>query len=99
MGRLSERKREKNKKMKTARGWEGGKRFRSRIILKYTPAMRSRIWSTPMFATLCVILRSRVSIIYVGACYTRGARSRRSCGWWEKRALEGGGVEGGGEKE
>ena len=30
--------------------------------------MRSRIRSTLIFATLCVILRSRVSIICVGAC-------------------------------
>ena len=29
--------------------------------------------------SLCVILRSCVLRIYVGACYTRGARSRRSC--------------------
>ena len=34
---------------------------------------------------LCVILRSRVSIIYVGACYTRGAGSRRTCGVWGRR--------------
>ena len=39
-------------------------RFRSHIIFKYTPAVRSKIF---------------------GACYTRGARSRRSCGWLEKR--------------
>ena len=43
-----------------------------------------------MFATLCVILRSRVLIIYVGACYTRGAGSRRSCGVWGRRG--GGGI-------
>ena len=76
------RKRERGKK-------EGGgkgrvfKRFRSHIILKYTPAMRSRIWSTLIFATLCVILRSRVLIIYVGTFYTRGAGSRQSCGCGE----------------
>ena len=23
--------------------------------------------------------------IYVGVCYTRVARSRRSCGWWGRR--------------
>ena len=23
--------------------------------------------------------------IYVGVCYTRGARSRRWCGWWGRR--------------
>ena len=28
--------------------------------------MTSRIWSTMMFATLCVILRSRLLIIYIG---------------------------------
>ena len=35
--------------------------------------LKSRIWSTLIFATLCVILRSRALIMYVGACYTRGA--------------------------
>ena len=43
------------------------------------------IWSTPMFATLRVIPRSRVLIIYVGAYYTRGDGSRRSCGVWGGR--------------
>ena len=37
--------------------------------------MRSNSWSKFTFARLCVILRLRVFIIYVGACYTRGARS------------------------
>ena len=70
-------KQEKARKKKN-RGGGGGrvfKRFRSHIILEYTPAMRSRIWLTLIFATLCVILRSRVLIIYVGAYYTRGAGS------------------------
>ena len=75
---------EGKKKKKAGRGGAGGgvrvfKRFRSHIILK------SRIWSTLMFATLCVILRSRVLIIYVGAYYTRGAGSRRTCGVWGRR--------------
>ena len=63
-------KREREKTNKKEGGGEGGgvKTFRSHIILKYTPAMRSNIWSTLMFATLRVILRSRVFIIYVGAC-------------------------------
>ena len=29
--------------------------------------------------------------IYVGARYSRGARSRRSCGWWGRRGRLGGG--------
>ena len=29
--------------------------------------------------------------IEVGACYTRGARSRRWCGWWGRRRRCGGG--------
>ena len=29
--------------------------------------------------------------IDVGACCTRGARSRRSCGWWGRRRRWGGG--------
>ena len=28
--------------------------------------------------------------IAVGACYTHGARSRRWCGWWERRGPWGG---------
>ena len=36
-------------------------------------------------------LRSRVLIIYVGACYTRGAESRRSCGVWGRRGRGRGG--------
>ena len=43
--------------------------------------MRSKIWSNLLLATLCVILRSRVLIIDVGACHTRGVWSRRSCGY------------------
>ena len=87
MGRLSRRKREKKKRKA---GGEGGggrvfKRFRSHIIM-----LKSRIWSTLMFAALCVILRSRVLIIYVGAYYTRGAGSSRSCGVWGRRG--GGGM-------
>ena len=35
--------------------------------------MRSNIFSKLIFASLCVILRSRVLRTYVGACYTRGA--------------------------
>ena len=58
------------------------KRFKSHIS-KYAPAVRSKIWSKLIFASLCVILRSRVLRIYVGACYTCGAR--RSCGWWGRR--------------
>ena len=55
-------------------------RLRSHIILK------SRVWSTLlMFATLCVIFRSRVLTICAGAYYTRGAGSRRSCGVWGRR--------------
>ena len=70
--------------MGTRRGRGGGgrgyERFRPHIVLK------SRIWSTlPMFATLCVIFRTRVLIIYVGAYYTRGAGSRRSCRVWGRR--------------
>ena len=41
------------------------KRFRSHVILKYTPAMRSRTCSKLILATLCVILRSRVLTIYM----------------------------------
>ena len=70
-----ERARKKKKRGVCVKGF---KRFRSHIILEYTPAMR-------IFATLCVILRSRVLIKYVGACYTRGAGSRRSCGVWGRR--------------
>ena len=40
------------------------KRFRSHIISKYTPAVTSKMWSKLIFARLCVILRSRVLIIY-----------------------------------
>ena len=29
--------------------------------------------------------------IDVGVCYTRGARSRRWCGWWGRRGVGGGG--------
>ena len=29
--------------------------------------------------------------IDVGVCYTRGARSRRWCGWWGRRGRWGGG--------
>ena len=60
-------------------------RFRAHIIIYCTPAMRSRVWSTLVLATFCVIFRSRVLIIYVGACYTRGATSRRWRGWWGRR--------------
>ena len=63
------------KKKRRGRGGGGRvfERFRSHIILK------SRIWLTLlMFATLCVIFRWRVLIIYVGAYYTRGAGSRRA---------------------
>ena len=70
---------------KTKKEGTGFKRFRSHVIIKYTPGMRSRIWSTLMFATLCVILRSCVYFIYVGACYMRDAGSRRSCGVWRRR--------------
>ena len=60
VGRLSKRKRGQKK-----RGGGGGfKRFRSHDIIEYTPAMRSRLWSTLIFATLCVILRSRVLFRY-----------------------------------
>ena len=83
------RKEKKNKKRKKTGGGGVGKvfkRFRSQIILKYTPDMRSSIWSTLMFATFGVILPSRVSIMYVvGACYTRDAGSRRSCWVWGRR--------------
>ena len=77
---MQEETRGTSKKKKKMAGEGGGgrvfERFRSHIILK------SRIWSTRMFATLCVIFRSRVLIVYVGAYYTRGAGSRRSCGVW-----------------
>ena len=33
-----------------------------------------------------------LSRIDVGVCYTRGARSRRWCRWWEKRGGVGGGI-------
>ena len=62
------------------------------MILKYTSAMRSRIWSTLIFATLCVTLRSRVLIIYEGRLAIRavlGLGDRAGCG-------EEGGVGGGG---
>ena len=76
-------------------GEEGFQRFGSHITLKYTEAVRSRVWSKLIFATLCVILRSRVLIISVGACYMRGARSRRLCGWWGRRERwRAGGAEG-----
>ena len=90
MGRSSKRKQGKKKKKKKPGGGRGGrvfKRVRLHIILK------SRIWSTLMFATLCVIIRSRVLIMYVGAYYTRGAGSRRSCGVWGRRWRWMGGVE------
>ena len=74
-----EKMKERNKKAVGRGGGRVFKRFRSHIISK------SRIWSTLMFATWCVILRSRVIIIYIGACYTRGAGSRRSCGVWGRR--------------
>ena len=91
--RWGARARESGKEQK--KGGGGGevfKRFRSHIISKYTPAVRSKIWSELTFARLCVILRSRVLIIYVGACYTRGARSMRSCGWWGRRGCWRGGM-------
>ena len=43
---------------------------------------------------MCDTLVARITHIYVGACYTRGARSRRSCGWWGRRGRWGGGVRG-----
>ena len=39
----------------------------------------------------------RIINIYIymfGACYTRGARSRRWCGWWGRRGRWGGGMKG-----
>ena len=36
--------------------------------------------------TLCRIVYS----LDVGVCYTRGARSRRWCGWWGRRGRWGG---------
>ena len=44
------------------------KRFRSHIILNYTPVMRSRIWPSLIFATLCAIFRWGELSIYVGGC-------------------------------
>ena len=42
-----------------------------------------------------MILRSPVLIINVGSCFTGGARSRLSCGWWGRRGRwKGGGAEG-----
>ena len=91
LGGAFEQKRSRKKK----KGGGGGagrvlKRFRSHVILKYTPAMRSRIWSKLILATLCVILRSRVLIISVRACICAvlGLGDRAGCG-------EGGGVGGG----
>ena len=72
--RWGKRKQGKKKKKKKAVGGGGGrvfKRFRSHIVLK------SRIWSTLMFATMCVTLRSRVLIVYVGTCYIKVPESRR----------------------
>ena len=60
----------------------GFERFRLHEKIKYTSAMRSRTRSKLILATSCVILQSGVLIIYVGACYTRGAGSRQSCGVW-----------------
>ena len=39
-----------------------------------------------------------LSRIYVGACCTRSARSRRSRGWWRGRGRQGGGEGGGGDE-
>ena len=36
---------------------------------------------------VCEGLRS----IDVGVCYTRGAKSRRWCGWWDEGAMRAGG--------
>ena len=63
VGRLSKTERQKN-------GWgEGGrevfKTFRSHIILKDTPVVKSRVWSKLIFAPLWVILRLRVIIIHI----------------------------------
>ena len=61
------------------------KRFRLYLIVSYTPAVISKIWSKLIFAILFVILRLRIQIIYVGACYSRGARFMRSYGSWGER--------------
>ena len=37
-------------------------------------------------------LKTSSGRIDVGVCYTRGATSRRWCGWWERRGRWGGGV-------
>ena len=70
------------------RVWLG---VRSQVFLKHTPAVRSKVWSKLIFASLCVILRSRVKRENVGACYSRGARSRPSCGWWGRGGRRSGG--------
>ena len=75
-----------------------GRRFSrglGHITYTYTPAVMSKIWSKLISAKLCVILRTPVSRACVGACYTRGTRSRRWCGWWGRRRRWGeGGREG-----
>ena len=63
MGRLSKRDREKNRD-----GGSGGgvKRFRLHMLQKCTSAVRSNIWSKLIFASSCVILRSRVLRVVMG---------------------------------
>ena len=61
------------------------KRFRSHIIIKIHSSCEIEYFLKTRLYKLCVILRSRVLIIYVGACFTRGAGSRQSCGVWRGR--------------
>ena len=75
----------KKKKKRRSGGGSGGKGgarkgFSRSHVIYNTPAVRSNFWAKLIFASLCVIPRSREFRIYVGACYTRGARSRRSRG-------------------
>ena len=90
MRRLSKRKQgEKNIKTQ-ARG--GGSRdlghmycSNTNIVQIHSSYEMKDLVDTDLRNIACVILRSRVLIIYVGACYTRGAGSRRSCRVWGRR--------------
>ena len=95
MGRLRKRKPDKNLQKQECAGWRILKSFRTYIVFKHSPAVRSKVWSKLIFfASLGVILRSPVLRIYVAACYIRGFTSRRPCGWWgRRRCWVGGGAD------
>ena len=66
-GPFEQKKAGKKGKKKGVVGGGGVKRFSPHIEFKSIPAVTSKIWSKLILATLCVMLRSRVLIIYVGA--------------------------------